>query len=84
MEDSLVGESQAHGLAEGAVKEVKGAIGSLQWAAEQVHRVKLDSASRIVPWCVRHAGSMMSRARLGLAGRTACELRKGKLHRKRT
>ena len=50
-DDSLVGVSQANGLAEGAVKDFKGVIRSMRWTVEQLHGVVLDSAGPVV-WCV--------------------------------
>ena len=49
MEDSSVSESQANGLAEGTVKSTTRFIRSLRWAVEQLHGVKLDSASSVAP-----------------------------------
>ena len=83
LEESPVSDSSANGLAENAVKEVKGVIRSLRWAFDELHGIKLDVQSPVLPWMVRHAGSMMSRARRGRDGRTAFELRKGRPYRRR-
>ena len=83
LEESPVGDSQSNGLAEGAVKEIKGVVRSLRWALEELHGVKIEVSSPVLPWLVRHAGSMISRTRRGADGRTAFELRKGKTYRRR-
>ena len=43
LEESPVGDSQSNGLAEGAVKEIKGVVRSLRWALEELHGVKIES-----------------------------------------
>ncbi len=45
--------------------------------------MKIENSSPVLPWLVRHAGSMISRVRRGADGRTAFELRKGKTYRRR-
>ena len=82
-EESPVGASAANGLAENAVKETKGVIRSLRLAFDELHGIKLDVQSPVLPWMVRHAGSMISRARRGQDGGTAWELRRGKPYSKR-
>ena len=77
MEDSLVGHSQANGLAEGAVKEPEGVIRSLRSAVELFNGVVLDSAGLVVPWLVRRPSSMISRSLRGWDGQT-----QGKPYRK--
>ena len=76
MEESFVGEPHANGLVEGAVGEVNGVIGSLLWAMEQLHGVKLVST---IPAASR-LDDVANKS--WLDGRTAFELRKGKLYRK--
>ena len=83
MEESPVGDSQSNGLAENAVKEVKGIVRSMRWAFDELHGVKLDVSSSVLPWMVRYAGAMLSRTRRGADGRTAFELRKGKPYMKK-
>jgi hypothetical protein len=58
-------------------------VRSLRWALEELHGAKVENSSLVLPWLVRHAGSMISRARRGADGRTAFELRKGKNYRRR-
>ena len=82
MEDSLVGESQAKGLAEGAVKETKRVVRSGgQWG--QLHGVTLDCAILVVPMFASHTGPMISRECRCVDGQTAFELTKGRPHRMR-
>ena len=83
LDESPVGDSQSNGLAESAVREIKGVVRSLRWALEELHGVKVENSSPVLPWLVRHAGSMISRTRRGADGRTAFELRKGKSYRRR-
>jgi hypothetical protein len=83
LEESPVGDSQSNGLAECAVREVKGVVRSLRWALEELHGMKVENTSTVLPWLVRHAGSMISRTRRGADGRTAFELRKGRCYRRR-
>ena len=71
-EGPLVRESQANGLTEGAVKESKGFIRSLRWAVEQLHGVVLDSATLVVQWLMRHAGSMTWRRLPPFAEKAMC------------
>jgi hypothetical protein len=78
MEESPVGDSQSNGLAENAVKEIKGIVRSMRWAYDEMHGVKLSVSSPVLPWMVRYAGAMLSRTRRGADGRTAYELRRGK------
>ena len=50
LEESLMGDSQSNGLAEGAVKEIKGVVRSLRWALEELHGVKIEVSSPVLPW----------------------------------
>ena len=50
LEESPVGDSQSNGLAEMAVREVKGVVRSLRWALEELHGMKISSASAVLPW----------------------------------
>ena len=83
LEESPVGDSESNGLAEGAVKEAKGVIRSLRFSLEDLHGIEISHSSAILPWLVRHAGSMISRGRRGIDGRTAFELRRGKPYRRK-
>jgi hypothetical protein len=83
LEELPVGDSQSNGLAEMAVREVKGVVRSLRWALEELHGVKIENSSAVLPWLARHAGSMISRTRRGADGRTAFELRKGRGYKRR-
>ncbi len=78
-----MGDSQSNGLAETAVNEIKGVVRSLRWAPEELNGVKVENSSPVLPWSVRHAGSMTSRTQRGADSRTAFELRKGKSYRRR-
>ena len=75
-EDPAVGESQSNGLAENAVKEVKGVVRSLKHFAEELHGATINQQHAVLPWLVKYAGATISRRQLGTDGRTAFELRK--------
>ena len=50
LEESPVGDSQSNGLAEMAVREVKGVVRSLRWALEELHGMKIGNSSAVLPW----------------------------------
>ena len=82
MEDSTVKESEANGLAEGAVKGSKESFDLFGGQSKSCMEWCLDSSSLVVPLLVCHAGSMISRSRRGLDGRKSFELRKSEPSRK--
>jgi hypothetical protein len=81
-ENPAKGESQSNGMAENAVKEMKGVVRSQKHLAEELHGKAIGPHHVVLPFLVHHAGSMISRAQRGLDGRTAFELRRGKPYRK--
>jgi len=78
VESPAKGESQSNGLAENAVKEVKGVSRSLKHLAEELHGCVIGQSHAVVPYMVKYAGSMISRRQVGTDGK----LRHGKPFRK--
>ena len=72
------GDSNANGLAEGAIKELKAKVRTLKFALEQLLNVRIDSSHQCLPFLIMHAAATINRGRRGPDGRTAYELRFGK------
>ena len=81
-EESPVGESQANGTAEGAVRDVKGLVRTLRHSVEELHGTTVGPSHPSLPWMVRHASSLYNRGQRDANGRTPYELIKGKPYRR--
>ena len=77
-ENSATYDSQGNGLAESAVRDIKGLVRTLLGALTQLYGRQLPSSSPIFVWLVRYAGQMLSRSNRGEDGKTGFELRRGR------
>ena len=77
-EVSTKGDSAGNGLAEGAVKEVKGKIRTLRHAAEEALGRKIPDTAPALSWLVTFAAMSINLDRAGVDGRTPYELRYGR------
>ena len=82
VEHSPVSASQSNGFIEGAVRIIKGMVRTLRYSVEELHGVRVGTSRQILPWLVRYAGAIHSRAQRDENGRTAYELWKGKPYRR--
>lgn len=76
-----VGDSDANGAAEGAVKEVKAKCRTVAAATEQLLQIKLAANFVLLPFLVLYACRTINTGRRGTDGKTAYELRYGKAWR---
>jgi len=72
------GDSDANGLAEGAVKEVKAKARTIKHATEQLLNVQISPDHPCLPFLILYACSTVNRGRKGADGRTSYELRFGR------
>ncbi len=63
MEEVPVGDHQAHGLAENAVRNVQGQFRVIKDALESRHGTRVDGEHPVVPWMVMHAAWVVNRSR---------------------
>ena len=81
-EQTSLGDSRGNGLAEGAVKEVKGKIRTVRYAAEKgIGRVIPDSHDCLA-WLVAHAADTINWERIGVDGKAPWERRFGRRFRR--
>ena len=78
LEESPVGDSQSNGLAENAVRELKGVARSLKFAVATLHNAEVHAKHPILPWLISHAAAVINRAQLGKDGLTAFRRWKGR------
>ena len=78
MQESPVGDHQANGLAENAVKNVQGQVRTLKDALETRLKARLTEGHPAVPWLVIHAASVMNRSRKDEEGFTPYRRWRGK------
>ena len=78
IENSRIGDSNSNGRVERAIQDVEGLIRTLRSATEEKIGVRIDLSDSIVPWLVRHAGSIITMCRIRSNGRTAFQLMKGR------
>jgi hypothetical protein len=82
MEESSVGDDQANALAENTVKNVQGQFRVIKDVLENRHGRQVDGEHPVVPWTVRHAASVVNRARKDDEGFSAYRRWKGREFRK--
>ena len=80
--ESPVSDSQSNGLAELAVREVKGLARTLKHHVEEMHGITLPPDHVSMPWLLQHVGAIISRAQRGADGKTPWERLKGRPYRK--
>ena len=78
IEPAVTNDPQSNGVAENAVKEVKGLVRTFINYIEEMAKTTLEANHAIITWIVRHAGFILSRHKIGSDGRTACERIKGR------
>ena len=78
MQESPVGDHQANGEAENAVKEVKRMVRVLRATLEERIGKKLPVDHPLWTWLPRHAAACLSRYRIGPDGRTTEQRRTGR------
>ena len=72
-EEAPRGDSQANGLAEGAVRDLKAKVRTLKAALERFLGITVDHTHRCLPWLVMYAAATINRCRRGADGRTPYE-----------
>ena len=75
-------DSQGDGLAEHAVREIKAKTRTLRHQCELIHKAQLPENHPMVPWVVGFAAMSINVGRRGPDGRTAYELRYGRVFRR--
>ncbi len=61
LEEVLVGDHQAKGLAENAVNNAQGELRMIKDAVESSHGRRVDGELQVAPWMVTHAVSVVNR-----------------------
>ena len=78
LESSARGDSQSNGAAENAVREVEGMIRTWKLYIEEKLGQTLDNQHILLPWLIQHAGTLITRYKIGKDGKTAYQRLKGK------
>ena len=78
MEEVLVGDHQANGLAENAINNVQGQFRVIKDALESRHGRRIGEEHQVVPWMVMHAASVVNRSRKDDEGFSAYRRWKGR------
>ena len=78
VEDAVKGDKFSSGLVENAVMLLRDVIRTIKCLVESCTREELREDSPILPWLVRHAGSILSRCQNCRDGRTPLERLHGK------
>ncbi|CAK0877935.1 unnamed protein product [Prorocentrum cordatum] len=81
-EEAPAYDSASNGLAEVAVREVKGASRSLRVALSLLHGTDIPNDHPVLTWLVAHAAGCINRGKIGADGRTPRERHKGMAFRK--
>ena len=81
-EESPVGDHQANGEIENAIKELEKQIRVLKLALEQKMQLVLQDDHPLMSWIPQHAGFLLSRFQVAANGKTAYERLKGKAYRR--
>ena len=71
-------DSSGNGLAEMAVKEIKCKVRTIKHQVEQLHGIVISPTHHSLAWMPMYAAALVNRARVGMDGKTAWEVRKGK------
>ncbi len=62
LEAAPVGDHQAHGVIENAIKNAQGQIRAIKDALESRHGRRVGGEHQVVPWMVTHAASVVSQS----------------------
>ena len=81
-QEAPVGDHQANGEIEAAVREVKRQCRALKYALEAKLGTQLEDGDPVLSWLPRHAADLISRYRRGEDGKTPEQRRTGKQWRK--
>ena len=81
-EEAPKGDSASNGLAELAVREIKGVARTLKFAAEEKHGTVLAPDHPALAFMVHYAGKVISLNQVGADGRTGYERRKGRRYKR--
>ena len=82
LEDTTEYDSQSNGLAEVAVREVKGVARSMKFALGELYHKDIGSKHPILPWLVAYAAGQITRGQIGPDGQTPHQRLKGRAFRK--
>ena len=78
LEASPVSEKQANGVAESAVREIKGMVRTIVHSIEAKTGEEVNPRDAIMTWIVKHAAVVRTRFKVGQDGKTPYERIKGK------
>ena len=78
MEESPVGEHQANGSVENAIKYIKSQFRTLNDALDTRYSIKYAGDHSSMPWLFKHSADIINRTRIGTDGKTAFRRWKGK------
>ena len=81
-EESPVGDHQANGEIENAIKELEKQIRVLKDSVERKSQLVIKDDHPIMAWIPQHAGFLLSRFQVSSDGKTAYERLKGKAYRR--
>jgi len=76
--EAPLGDHQANGMIEQAVREIKAQVRVLKSSLEEKLQLKLDDKHPLLAWIPRHAADLISRYRVGHVRRTAEHRRTGR------
>ena len=82
MEETAADDHQANGLAENAVRDLKGQIRTLVFALAETYKAEIGNTHPIMPWLVRHAALSLNRGQVGRDGKTPHERHRGVKYRR--
>ena len=75
-------DSQSNGLAELAVRDVKGVARSMRVALRELYKTEISSKHPVLPWLVSYATGQITRGQIGSDGKTPHQRLKGRTIRK--
>jgi hypothetical protein len=78
LEESPVGEHQANGDIEGAIRQVQGQFRAMKDALETRYNERIQGDHNSIPWLFSHAASTINRVRKDSEGMTAYRRWKGR------
>ena len=81
-DDTTEYESQDNGLAEMAVREVKGVARSVRVALSELYKKDISSKHPVLPWLVSYTAGQITRGQIGADGLTPHQRLKGRAFRK--
>ena len=77
-EESPVGDHQANGEVENAIKRIAGQFRTLKESTETRYQERLKSDHHAIPWMISHAASVINKYQVGQDGKTNHRRWKGK------